>query len=231
MRKSILSMLSAAVLTSATALAQPITSPGPTSPPAPPPTFSDYSPGINGPGNGMQLELSVFQVGGIYSGVFNATTGIFGAGSFTSSASLPSGLLYPQPLVSVGYQWDQNALLLGIGFNASSLSSFTGLGGGNNTTLVFGISPTYRRYFSPLRTGQFSAFAEGSVAFLIEAPNGASSIFGLGFDGGAGGEWLFVKNFALFAKATLGYSHVGLGGGENVDGVGLAGDIGLTVHM
>ena len=51
----------------------------------------------------------------------------------------------------------QNALLLGFDLNA------VGGSGGTGPTLLFGIGPTYRRYFTPLRTGAFSAFGEGSI--------------------------------------------------------------------
>ncbi|MHB8418563.1 MAG: hypothetical protein ACYDCL_10835 [Myxococcales bacterium] len=119
----------------------------------------------------------------------------------------------------MGYQFNQNALLLDLGVGAFTNSNF-----------LFTIAPTFRRYFTALQTGRFSAFAEGSVGFTIFAPNAGSSFFGIGFDGGVGGEWLFTKNIGLMAKATLGYVHAG-GGGFNVDGIALNGTAGLTLHL
>ena len=52
-----------------------------------------------------------------------------------------------------------------------------------------------------------------------------------------------MKNFGLFLKASLGYEHfafvtseeTGLGGASsdtlNLDGIGLAGEIGVTAHL
>ncbi|HUB08979.1 MAG TPA: hypothetical protein VMB50_18365 [Myxococcales bacterium] len=203
-------LLLASFLVSTTAVAQTYAPPPPVPPPAPAPLMAP----ADGPGNGMQLELGLLQTGGVLNlltDVFSTNTGVGGnAGAFAT----------PQPSLSVGYQWDQNALLLGLGLAAAS-----------GPTFLFGIGPTYRRYFTPLRTGAFSGFGEGTIAFEILAPNAGPSSFGIGFDGGLGGEWLFVKNFALFAKATLGYTHIGLPGGLNFDGIGLAGTAGLTLHL
>jgi hypothetical protein len=90
---------------------------------------------VDGPGNGLQLELNVFRLSTVYS-----TDGAFpllSAGTLVSggvSSFLGSLVSTLQPLVLVGYQFDQNALLLGIG-----VAQIT------NTT-YFSASPTYRRY-------------------------------------------------------------------------------------
>jgi hypothetical protein len=207
MRYSMLSVLFASTV----ALGQPITSQAP--------QLSENSPGNDGPGSGVQLELGVFGTSGLVNFVDGVVTG--GAG-----ATLTGTLGTPTPAVSVGYQWNQNAILLGLGF-----ASEGGAGFDSPPEILFGIGPTFRRYLSPLRTGGFSAFGEGSVALVLGAdPNGGPAAIGFGVDAGLGGEWLFVRNFGLFAKATLGYEHFN-GGGVNVDGLGLSGDIGLTVHL
>ncbi len=219
MRHLLLLCACAFTATATVALGQPVTSPTP-------PQFSPYTPSTaapveDGPGNGFQLELGVFGT----SGLLNFVDGVVTGGTGTEILGTP--LATPTPVVSVGYQWNQNALLLGI-----DLASMGGGGGdfGGTPEILFGVGPTFRRYFSPLRTGGFSGFGEGSVAFVIAAPNSGPSSFGFGVDGGIGGEWLFVRNFGLFAKATLGYEHIN-SANVNIDGVGLSGDIGLTLHL
>jgi hypothetical protein len=204
----------APLLASAAAFAQ--------QPYVPPPIVTSGSPQVSapppaedGPGSGFQIDLGLLGAGGI----FNFLCGPGCNGVLNNAGNPSSSLLTPAPGLDVGYQWNQNALLLDLDLNAMS-----------GPTFLFGIAPTYRRYFSPLKTGGFSAFGEGSLAFVILAPNVGSSSFGFGFDGGIGGEWLFIKNFALFAKGTLGYVHAG-NGGLNFDGIGLAATAGLTLHL
>ncbi len=204
-------LLLTSLLASSTAFAQAFT---PMPPPPAPLVPATPVATEEGPGSGLQIDLGLLGAGSI----FNFTSALFGGGT-TTGGGLPTSFLTPQPSLDVGYQWNQNALLVDLDFNAFSGPSF-----------LFSIAPTYRRYLSPLRTGGFSPFAEGSVAFVILAPNVGPSTIGFGLDGGLGGEWLFTKNFALFAKATLGYVHAGVDG-ENVDGIGLAGTAGLTLHM
>jgi len=184
----------------------------------------------DGPGNGLQLELNVFRQSTTYStdAIFSIAASVAGSGSFGLLSTL-------QPLVLVGYQGDGNAILLGVG--VASIGGNNGSGG----VTFFGISPTYRRYLSPLRTSRISAFVEGGVTFSVSIPGGQSAppaSWGLGIDVGGGAEWLFVRNFGLFAKALLAYGHVNLvsgGGGSstttNIDGLGLEGDVGLSVHF
>jgi hypothetical protein len=96
----------------------------------------------------------------------------------------------------------------------------------------FGVSPTYKRYLSPLRTGKISSFVEVGVTFSIGIPGSGSSLWGFGGDVGFGAEWLFVRNFGLFGKAQVAYGHVNVpSGGPNYDAAGLIGDVGLAVHL
>lgn len=145
-----------------------------------------------------------------------------------------------QPLASIGYQWDQNAVLLGVGISV--------LGGmsGSGSAIFFGVTPTYRRYMSPLRTGKITAFVEGAVTIgLISFPGSGSgtgssagySDLGFGLALNCGAEWLFVKNFGLYGKVGVDYGHLSLNEGpspspsENIDAAGVQGDIGLAIHM
>ena len=190
--------------------------------PAPQPWTGAATPLVaDGPGNGLQLNLDVFGFSGslaIPGTVINNVT----------TASVPLISLGASPSVDVGYYFNQNSILFDIGFGATS-----------GTNILFEIEPTYRRYFSPLRTGVVSPFAEGSLLFGIVAPSTGPADFGLGFGGAAGAEWMFTRNIGLEAAATVSYFHLnetvatgeGAGAGFNVDTIGLGGKIGLTVHM
>jgi hypothetical protein len=196
-------------IASTAAFAQPISTP----------TQPQLAESADGPGSGVQLELGVFGA----SGLLNLVNGVASGGTGSTLTGLPPAT--PTGAVAVGYQWNQNAILLGFG-----VASNGGTALDNQPQILFGIGPTFRRYFAPLRTGGFSGFGEGTVALVMDAPSTGSAVFGFGADAGLGGEWLFVRNFGLFAKATLGYEHLN-GFGVNIDGVGLSGDIGLTVHL
>jgi hypothetical protein len=189
----------------------------------------------DGPGNGLQLEVNVFRLTGTYTtdGIFTGSAGIVGSGLISTL----------QPLALVGYEFDQNAILLGIGVASVGVpGSATGAGVGASE-IFFGISPTYRRYLSPLRTGRISTFGEGGLTFSIASPSGTGAppaTWAIGADIGGGAEWLFVRNIALFAKVLLAYGHVNqpVNGGVtgttsniNYDALGLVGDVGLTVHF
>ena len=161
---------------------------------------------VDGPGNGLQLELNVFREAGAYS--TDAIFAVTGTGNGTNMTNTLSGYISTlQPLASIGYQWNQNALLLGIGVSARS-AGWAGAG----TTIFFGVTPTYRRYLSPLRTGKLSTFVEFGVTIsLISFPGaggtgtdtGGYSDWGLGASLNFGAEWLFVRNFGLFGKAGV----------------------------
>jgi hypothetical protein len=171
--------------------------------PNPPAASSD------GPGSGLMLELNVL-----------------GANSFTQIDSVTGGAaanligLSVSPTAAVGYQVNQNAFLLGIGFAAA------GTGG---TTIGFGISPTYRRYLQPLQTMHVIPFAQGTIGFGIVAPSSGSSDYIIGLGGGGGAEWLFTTNIGLIADAEFVYAH--LNNGSNFDSFGFQGLIGLTIHF
>jgi hypothetical protein len=199
---------------------------------------ADDAAAVDGPGNGLQLELNVFREAGSYS-----TDNVLSvAGTAGGTGSTVGGFISTlQPLALIGYQWDQNALLLGIGVAA--------IGGtaGSGTTIFFGVTPTYRRYMSPLRTGKLSTFAEVGVTIsLVSFPgeggtdgaggSGGTTSWGVGAEVSGGAEWLFVKNFGLFGKAGITYGHLNLSSGPsgpstNLDAVGLEGDVGLAVHL
>ena len=199
---------------------------------------ADDASAVDGPGSGLQLELNVFREAGTYS--TNSVFSIAGtaSGSTGSGALLGAFLGTLQPLASIGYQWDQNALLLGVGIAV--------LGGvsGSGSIIIFGVTPTYRRYMSPLRTGKITPFAEGAVTIsLISIPGSGTgssagySDWGLGVALNCGAEWLFVRNFGLYGKVGVNYGHLSVNSGpspspsENIDAAGIQGDVGLAVHF
>jgi hypothetical protein len=187
---------------------------------------ADTSPGITpppedlSPGNGVVIALSAFTM--------NTLTGTYGlaVGTSTASSAFPS----LQPLVSIGFQAGQVAALVGFGFGAvggtGGLICPAAGCGGSGTTFLASVTPTIRFYLRPLQAGSFSPFAEGTVGVGVA---GNAPDIALLADVGFGGEWLFMKNFGLFGRAMVGYEHANFG--SNVDGIGLAGDIGLTAHL
>ena len=203
----------------ATASSSPGATPGPAAPGTP-----------SGPGNGFQLEFGLFQV----SGFANLETAAFtlAAGPSGTSTSPNGAVAAPQPLVSIGYQWQGNVLFLGAGFASTETTTV-----GN---LLFDIGPAYRRYFSPLTTGDFSTFIEVGAAFAIYPGSGSStgssssgssdSVFGISGDVGIGSEWLFSRRFGLLGKVTLDYVHYN-STAINTDAVGLATDVVLVAHL
>jgi hypothetical protein len=163
-------------------------------------------PPSEGPGNGPVLGLSVFTM----SSLSGPLTGV---GSATELPSLA-------PLVQVGIGVGQGVFLVGFGLGA------LGGSGGSGTTFVVSGSSTLRYYLRPLQAGSFSPFGEATLGIGI-AGSEPEIAFDLG--GGLGGEWLFMKNFGLFGRATVIYEHINTG--PNVDGIGLVGDVGLTAHL
>lgn len=202
------SILLCSLLFSTTALAQTLTAPPADVSPRPSPLVGD------GPGNGLQLELNVFG-GNSFTGL-STLVGVATGGTLVNLG----GVLAVSPTALVGYQFDQNDILVGLAFAAN---------GGAGTTIGFSIDPTYRRYFTPLRTGAVSPFAQGSLAFGIIAPNAGPSNIEFGIGGGAGAEWLFVKNLGLVADLEMAYVHINAG--ANTDSIGFSGNVGLAVHL
>lgn len=160
-------------------------------------------------GNGLQLNLDILGAGGVIS--------VASAASGTATAPVAAGSTSD---LGIGYYFDQNSLLLDIGFEATS-----------GTNIFFGVSPAYRRYFAPLKVSAVSPFAEASILFGIAAPSGAPAAFAFGLGGGAGAEWMFTKSMGLEGLISLSYTHENNGANFNVDAIGFAGRVGLTIHI
>jgi hypothetical protein len=166
-----------------------------------------------GPGSGAYFEVDVL-----------------GANSLGNVNALSTGLgnstIVISPSAGAGFQFGENVIFADI----------TLLGFGPGTNVGFSIDPTYRRYLRPLQTGQVSPLAQVGLSFGMISPASGQVNILFGITGGAGAEWLFVKNVGLVVDALLEYVHTGVhvaggfGGTTNADVVGIAGNVGLTVH-
>jgi len=178
-------------------------------PPRPPPE----EPASSGR-DGLMLELNVLGV--------NSLGAILGLGTSLSGAAS-----VVNPSAAVGYVFGKNAVLVNVGL----------LGYGPGTNVGFSLSPIFRHYFNPLQTGSVSLFAEGGLTFGLLSPASGDADYVIGLFGGAGAEWLFVKNIGLIVDVLAEYGHAhttstGFNGGDsNVDAIGFAGNVGVTVHF
>ncbi len=204
----------AAALWTTAALAQ-------TPPPEPPTTPAspiEVSPSTdrNGPGDGLAMELNVFGA--------NSFGNLFTVLSTSSATTSVTSVVSPS--AAFGYLFGKNAVLVNVGL----------LGFGPGTNVAFSINPLFRHYFEPLTTGAVSPFIEGGVSMGILSPASGNANYLIGLFGGAGAEWLFVRNIGLIVDALIEYGHAhfsggGFGGGDsNVDVLGFAGNVGVTVH-
>lgn len=201
----------AVLFLSATAFAQ-------SEPPAPPPERPIDEPRSSAAGNGVILELDVLGVNS-----FGNTFGVLssgGSGTGTAAAVV-------SPSAAIGFGFGQNAVLVNIGL----------LGFGPGTNVAFSLSPLFRHYFSSFQKGEVNLFVEGGLTFGLLSPASGNANYLVGLFGGAGAEWLFVKNIGLIVDVLLEYGHAhfegggGFGGGStNADVIGLAGNVGLVVH-
>jgi hypothetical protein len=170
-----------------------------------------------GPGDGLQMEVNVLGANS-FGNVFTVLSGSTASVS-TSTTSVVS------PSAAFGYLFGKNSVLLNVGL----------LGFGPGTNVAFSLNPLFRHYFLELRTGTVSPFVEGGLSFGILSPANGNASYLLGLFGGAGAEWLFVKNIGLIVDALVEYGHAhfpggGFSGESNVDVIGFAGNVGVTVH-
>jgi hypothetical protein len=157
--------------------------------------------------NAFEIVLNVLTVNS-----FDGTSVL--GGGFTSGGS-------PNPVnsgVEVGYQFGENAILAGLGLVITS-----------GTTVGLTVTPTYRRYLPHLAAAEVVPYIEGVVGFGIVSPPNHSTNFSIAVGPGAGVEWFFTKRLAVIAGADVFYTHANTG--PNTDAVGLAGQIGLALHI
>jgi hypothetical protein len=153
--------------------------------------------------------------------------GLFlGANQFASAAGATPYLVVPT--VSVGYEWDQNAALVGL------TMAFIGGTGGANGPVEIGIPVTFRHYLKPVALYSFSPFVQGEFDMNFVVPGGQGLSFGFGIKAGIGGEYVFAHNFGLFGEALLGYQHIPtslLGNTTSADTFGIGGLLGVLIHF
>jgi hypothetical protein len=163
-------------------------------------------------GNGPVIELDVFVL----------------SGGLTASSQVGTGsAVLVSPAVQVGWEFDQNAILIG--------AQMTFVNGGGDV-LIFPI--TYRRYMKALKVNNFDPFVEGAATFNLVIPNGGSVNVGFGINAGFGGEWLFTQHFGLLGKVLLGFQHIPAafsspitGAGADINSFGFGGVLGVLVHF
>jgi hypothetical protein len=165
------------------------------------------------PGSGLLIEVNAFGVSSLV-GV-NALAAAGGTTPFTFS-----------PSVAAGFTFGDNAILADIGLLAY----------GPGTNVGVALDPTFRHYMKPLHANHLSPFVEGGLMFGIVSPANGDANLTLGLQVGAGAEYLFAKNIALVVDVLAQYEHTTLhngGGGlsQNIDSIGLAGNVGVTVHF
>jgi len=169
-------------------------------------------------GQGPLIELDIFTLSGgpTSQSAFSA----LGVGSTSTSAVLVA------PAVQVGWEFDQNALLIGMQF--TFVQGTSTIGGTTNIALPL----TYRRYLKALAVNAFDPFVEAAGTLNFVVPSNSSVQLGFGVNAGFGGEWLFTRNFGLMGKALLGYQHIPLTiSGQNINAFGFGGVLGVLVHF
>ncbi len=206
------SLIAAAVLAATAAYAQGT----PPEPPLMPPEEGHAERADRGaPGDGLLLELNIFGV--------NSYGNIFTVLSSSTVSTSPTTIVNPS--AALGYLFGKNAVLVNVGL----------LGFGPGTNVAFTVNPLFRHYFSPLQAGAVSLFLQGGLSLGLLSPASGNASYLLGLQGGAGAEWLFVKNIGLIVDALLEYAHAhfaggGFSGDRNVDVLGIAGNVGVVVH-
>jgi hypothetical protein len=176
-------------------------------------------------GNGGIIELDVFGLsGGPTSNTRFNTLFFFGNNGVSGFPVLAI------PAVHVGWEFDQNAILIG-----AQLFFVGGGASGQSGPQEISIPITFRRYLKPLVPYSFSPFIEGTYAAdFLSTGRDVSLQFGFSIDLGVGGEYLFTPNFGLMGKALLGFQHIPsqfLNTGSDTNAVGIGGVLGVLVHI
>ncbi len=173
-------------------------------------------------GHGPVIELDVFSLSG--GPTTNNRFSVLGVGGGTGGSPVLA-----IPAVQVGYEFDQNAVLIGL-----QLWFAQGVDGASGASEV-AIPLTYRRYMKQLQAYTFDPFVEGSFSLDLVTPGGTGSSLqvGFGLDVGFGGEYLFTRNFGLMGKVLLGFQHIpaAFGGGADINAFGFGGILGILVHF
>lgn len=164
--------------------------------------------------DGLTMELNVLGVNS-FGNIFAVVN--TGAAAGASSVIAPSA--------AVGWVFGANALLLNFGM----------LGFGPGTNIALSVNPLFRHFFTNLQKGSVSPFVQGGLSFAFLSPAFGSSNWLVGLGAGGGAEWLFIQNLGLIVDVMLQYGHAKYsagfgGGGTNIDVVGFAGNVGITVH-
>jgi hypothetical protein len=168
-------------------------------------------------GDGPVIELDVYTLSGGSTGLLSSAFGVAGTNSSPVIVT---------PAVQVGYEWDQNNVLIGL--QMIFIQGTATVGGVTNISFPI----TYRRYMKPLVVNGFDPFVEaaGTLAFVV--PSNSNLQIGFGADVGFGGEWLFTRNFGLMGKVLLGYQHIPATiSGQDINAFGIGGVLGVLIHF
>jgi len=175
-------------------------------------------------GHGPVIELDVFSLSG--GPTSSSRFSVLGLGASTGGSPVLA-----IPALQVGWDFDQNAFLVGVQVWFVQGSGSTNATGASEVSVPL----TYRRYLKPLAAYTFAPFIEGSFSmdFVTTGGNNSSLQFGFGADLGFGGEYIFTRNFGLMGKALLGYQHIpaAFGAANDVNAAGIGGVLGILVHF